>query len=473
MLPAQLTNRLPPALQSQLTPRRQRISLALLVLALLYSLLGFLMLPGVVISQAKKFVQDELKLELSIERLQVNPWRLAVRIDGLGIKEPGGETLIAARSVFINAQLWHSLWMRGASLDELDLLEPYVNARLRQDGSLNLLQLLPPEDPASTGDTAWRIGKLGIHAARIDVHDDSRPTPFSTVFSPLNLALTEIGSRPDADGNYNLRAETGEQEVLEWEGTLALQPLRSTGTLAIRGLRATTPWRYLQDDLPVVVKDGRISIKARYDLVAAEEVKLNLADGQISVDDLKLHQKSANPLHVALQHIELAGLTLAWPASTAGFDSVVVQDFQLLDKPLAPPLAAFGKLSFAGGRYEPQPESVSLKSLVLNDLLLADTPGNTALMALPSLELHALSADMATQMAHVSRIVLNAGNVAVLREKDGGLNWERQLAALEKRVADGMPASTGNTTASSANKTTSTMANSATSTSVGSAAAAT
>jgi len=59
--------------------------------------------------------------------VEFNPWRLALRIDALKVAEPGGETLVAARSFYINVALWHSAWLRGASLDELDLLEPYIN----------------------------------------------------------------------------------------------------------------------------------------------------------------------------------------------------------------------------------------------------------------------------------------------------------------------------------------------------------
>jgi hypothetical protein len=171
-------------LARSLTPKRKRYGLVLSCLLLVYTLLGLLAAPGFIASLAKDYVRDTLKLELSIGKLEVNPLMLAIRIDNLKVAEPGGETLVGARSIYVNAQLWHSIWLRGASLDELDLLEPYINARLSKDGTLNLLQLAPPDDEEPSGETRWRIGTLSVHHAKIEVHDDSRPTPFSTVFSP-------------------------------------------------------------------------------------------------------------------------------------------------------------------------------------------------------------------------------------------------------------------------------------------------
>lgn len=443
MLPPALLERLPPALARQLTPRRQRAGLIALLVFIAYSLFGFLAVPGIVQQQAERFVREELKLAFEAGRVEFNPWRLALRIDALTVAEPGGETLVAARSFYINVALWHSAWLRGASLDELDLLEPYINARLRQDGSLNLLQLVPPEDPqADDSSVTWRIGQLGIHAARIDLHDDSRPTPFSAVFSPLNLALNEISSRPDKDGKYNLRAETGEGEVLEWEGTLALQPVRSQGRLAISGLKATTPWRYLQDELPVVVSDGLIAIRGDYELRVDEVAEFRLSGGEVTVDALALHQKQDRPLAFRLERIALTGVTLEWPAQNAGFGELALTGFRLQDGIDGAALAGFGDLRFTGGRYQPSPEQASLASLRLEALTLADGTGQPALLELPRLQLDNLSANPATPALALGRIALADGALSVIREADGQLNWTR-LETLIARLQQGLPADDG------------------------------
>jgi hypothetical protein len=118
------------------------------------------------------------------------------------------------------------------------------------------------------------------------------PLRSARCFHPLNLSLSELSSRPNKQGNYNLHAETGEGEALDWEGSLAMQPVRSTGVLTISGLKATTPWHYLQDELPIIVDDGRITIKGNYELLAGDTVTFTLRKGQIIVEDLVLHQRN-------------------------------------------------------------------------------------------------------------------------------------------------------------------------------------
>lgn len=426
-------------LQPQLTPRRRRTGLALLGLALAWTLLGFLVLPSVVVSQARAFVADKLKLELTIGELAFNPWMLSLRVGGLELREPGprGEVLVAAREIYVNAQLWSSLWLRGASLAELDVQEPFVNVRLRRDGTLNLLQLVPPEDPEDSGESRWRIGLLAVRQGRIAVHDDTRPTPFAARFEPLNLSLSDLASRPDRDGLYTLHAETGEGEALDWRGSLAMQPVRSEGELRITGLRATTPWRYLQDQLPLVVEDGSIGISGHYRLKVDNGVEVSLDQGRVTVDKLALRLRGADPLALRLGKLELGGLAAEWPAQQAGFARLALDDLSVGAGTDGTPLAGFTRLALDKGRYHPAGERAELARVTLEGLRLADT-GEAPLLRLPRLVLDEIGVGLGARKAHVARIDLQNGEVSVVRGRNGRLNWQDRLQALAARAERGL-----------------------------------
>ncbi|MDF2447032.1 MAG: hypothetical protein K0S46_2268 [Moraxellaceae bacterium] len=426
-------------LRQQLTPTRRRYGKVFLGLFIAYSLLGVLALPGVVVSQAQKFVAEKLGLELAIEKLSVNPWLLAVRIDGLAVKEPGkaGETLVAARSVYVNAQLWSSLWLRGASLAELELQQPYINARIRKDGSINLMQLVPPDDKEDSGDANWRIGRLAVQQGRIAFRDDTRPTPFATELQPLNLTLSDLASRPDRDGLYTLHAETGDGEALDWRGSLAMQPVRSEGELRISGLKATTPWRYLQDQLPLVVEDGLIAISGHYRLTVDNGTAFALNQGRVEVDQLKLRLRGDAPLALALGKLDLDGVTLDWPQQNAGFATLTLRDFALTDAGRAGSYAGFASLGLREGRFRPEGQQVALQEIALRDVHLADNV-ETPLLVLPALTLSGLELAGDARTAHVARILLQDGDISVRREKDGSLNWQSQLDLLASRFTRGM-----------------------------------
>lgn len=435
------TEALAARLRQELTPRRRRHGLLLLGLCLGWSLLGFLVLPPLVLSQARGFVADKLHLELNIAELSLNPWTLSVRLKGLSLREPGseGEVLVSADSLLVNAQIWSSLWLRGASLAELELVEPYVNVRLRRDGSLNLLQLMPPEDPEESGEARWRIGRLAVQKGRIVFRDDTRPTPFQASFEPLNLTLADLASRPDRDGLYTLHAETGEGEALDWRGSLAMQPLRSEGELRISGLRATTPWRYLQDQLPLVVEDGRIGISAHYKLKVDNGVEFALADGRVDVKDLALRLRGRDPLALRLASIGLSGVRLDWPAQDAGFARLALSGLALTGAAAEEKLAGFSGLVLEGGSYRPVGQQLNLARLTLSDLRLEDA-AEAPLLTLPGLVLSDLAIGAEARKAHVARIVLHRGDLSVIRARTGRLNWQERLDSLALRVERGLVA---------------------------------
>lgn len=454
MLPADLKDRI----ASGMTPRRRRSGIVFLFLFAVYSLFGFLALPGIIAGQAQKFVHENLGLELELAKMEFNPWRLALRLDGLAVKDPqaAGEVLVAARSVYVNAELWSSLWIRGASLRELDLLAPYINARILKDGDINLLRLVPPDDGQESGEAHWRVGLLGIHQGRVDFHDDTRPTPFSAFFSPLNISLADLSSRPDRDGGYTLHAETGEGETLDWRGTVAIKPVRSEGELKISGLKATTPWSYLQDKLPLVVEQGLIGISGHYVLKADDVVTFTLRDGQVTVEDLTVSQHGKAPLLVGLKQLDLKGVSLDWPEQSAGFETLQLSGFRMTDKASGQDLNHFSTLTLQNGRYVPEGERVELNTLRLESLALEDSTGHAPLLSLPLLTLNNLSASLASQKAHVGQVVLEKGNISVRREKNSTLNWETRLDELSRRLAafESPASATATATATQAQATT-------------------
>lgn len=438
---AELKKRMPDLIRQYATPRRRRNGIIFLVIFIAYSVLGVFAAPGLVISQAQKFVQEKLKLELNIAKLEINPWLLAVRIDGLRVKEPGaqGETLVAVKSLYVNAQLWSSLWVRGASLAEVDLIDPYINARIRRDGSINLLQLIPPDDDKEKSTAHWRVGLLGVHRGHVDFNDDTRHTPFSAQLSPLNLSLSDLSSNPDKDGGYTLHAETGDGEALDWHGTVAMQPIRSQGDLKISKLKATTPWRYMQDELPLIVDQGLISISGHYQFNAGDADKgvvpsFSLEKGRVVVDELSLHQRVENPLVVKLKQLDLNGVTVQWPAQTASFTELALQGFHLADKQSDRDLTAFDLLQLQTGRYLSSPQRFELASINLQHLMLMDSEDATPLLTLPGISLNRLGVSLDEQRAHIDHIILEKGDLSVRREKNGTLNWETRLNALNQRM---------------------------------------
>ena len=396
-----------------------------------YSLAGFLALPSLVHSLAKDYVADKLHLALDVGHIEVNPWRLAVRLDAVSVSEPHGvEPMFVARSLYVNLDGVSSLLHWRAEVDDFDILRPRIHALIDAEGKLNLLKLVPPEDPDS-GQTPWRLAVLGVHGGYVAFTDASRPVPFSTALAPLDFRLFNLASAANGAGRYRLSAETGQGERLAWEGEVAVNPVRSSGVLSIGGLRAKTVSDYLQDTLPVRFEDGRMDISGEYRFVLRDHPELSLRQVGVALRDLVLRTPSARvPLPLAVKSLRLDGIGMDWPAGRAGVDRIRLEDVRI-GEPGAPLLTLAG-LEAKGLRRDPAQDRIALDSLAFTDARLNERAD--PVLEAPNVRLDALEVFPGTHQAGIGSIGTDGGRCRVVRERSGRLAWEgvseRLLAAV-------------------------------------------
>lgn len=129
-------------------PKGMKRALGALLAALaLYSLLGFLILPGVALRIANQQLANYATLPAKLQRVELNPFSLELTLWGLQIGEPGKEQ-VGFERLYANLQL-DSLWSGALHLANVELDKPRTELLFAKDGSLNLTQLfkLPPSQP--------------------------------------------------------------------------------------------------------------------------------------------------------------------------------------------------------------------------------------------------------------------------------------------------------------------------------------
>ncbi len=415
------------SLTSKITPKRQKQALGLFSLVTIYSLLGFFAAPLVVKTLMQNYVADKLKLELSLTQIEINPLQLAVRLDGLQIREPQGQTLVSAKSIYLNAGFWSSLWQRRFDIDELDLQRPFINAHINKAGQLNLLQLIPPQDKSPS--SAWQLSVLGVHEAQIDMLDESRVIPFVSQLKSLSLTLYNLSSQAADKGNYQFTAQTDKGERLRWQGTVALQPMRSQGHLVIEHLQATTPASYMAEQLPITVKQGEIGISADYQLSLADnKPSFSLTHGHAVISDIKAEAKAKNSLFYDVAKIELEDLSLQSLDPQAQFKRFSLDKVQLTDRQGQTPFIELQQLMLQDGAWQQQTDNASLKQLDLAQLIVRDQQKN--LLSLPKVIVEHLSVKPQKQFIDTGRIIITGGDTSLEILANNQTNWQRALPSL-------------------------------------------
>src|SRR5690349_14378409 len=93
-------------LLDSLSPRRRRLVFWAVGLVLFYTAFGFLILPLIVRSVAVKQLSRQLRREVSIAKVKVNPYALSATIDGFLIKDKDGEPFVSWNHVYANFQFF-------------------------------------------------------------------------------------------------------------------------------------------------------------------------------------------------------------------------------------------------------------------------------------------------------------------------------------------------------------------------------
>lgn len=299
---------------------RTRRWLAVLgALVVLYAAAGFLLLPWIARRQAVAALGESLARPVSIARVRVNPFALSLSVEGFRLGEADGAELLGFDRLYVNVQALPAL-RRELALDAIELVHLRGKVELRADGTLNLDDVIrrvsgdPAEAapaPAAPPSRPWVISveRFALDDASVTFADRSRGRPFETTVGPFTVRLDRFRTDPAAQSPYAFRGTTDSGEAFSWSGFVRTGPLRSSGTVALEGLRLPKYAPYYERSVGFDLRGGAADVKAAYELEwsAARQV-LRLSDGALTVRDLALALRGAAEPAVRLSRLEVAGL---------------------------------------------------------------------------------------------------------------------------------------------------------------------
>ena len=171
---------------------------ALLITVFLYSLIGFLILPGIALRIANQQLAQYATLPASLQRVQLNPFTLELSLWGLRIGESGQEQLSFQR-LYANLQS-DSLWSGALHLSDVELDGARTEILFGKDGTLNLTQLFNlPESQAepkteSSEPFPLRIDSIRLREKSLRFQDLRPSEAVEFAYAALNLELNNLST---------------------------------------------------------------------------------------------------------------------------------------------------------------------------------------------------------------------------------------------------------------------------------------
>ncbi len=355
-----------------------------------YLLAGFYLAPRLIRTQATDWVKTNLNKSLALGEIKVNPLSFKVDISDIAIPAEGRPMVAAAHLRVGFSPL--SLVQEAYRLTELRIDRPFVQATIKPDGSLNLLELVPPSKGGES--PPLRIDIFSVDQGRIAYADKSRAGGPEETLTPITFSLKDFHTKTNEGGEFTLDGKSERGEGFAWRGTVSMAPIASQGRFTITDLQAGTVAKFLGDRLPVALTAGRIGVDGSYGFgYGAEGLRLNMAIPRLALNSLGFDGED-RLFHAGVQAEEVvAGL-----------------NFSLATGPKAsPPVAALSRLMLRGvtlsGTGPVKGETIRLANARLDNAKL----------------------DTAGRRLDVGVLSLGGLDAPLVREKNGTINLSRWL----------------------------------------------
>lgn len=292
----------------------QRTAYALAIAVGLYSLIGFLVLPGIAQRVANQQLNQLATVPARLERVELNPFSLELQLWGLHIGE-AAKPQIAFQRLYANLQL-DSLWGGALHLADVELEKAHAEVLFAKDGTFNLSGLfkLPPaeEKPATQEPSEpfpLRIGRIALIENGLHFEDLRPSEPVEFVYDSLNLQLSNLSTLPDDNADMQMVAVGPHGGRIDWQGQVGLTPITSRGQLKISDGKLKAVWPYVRDAVPLVLEDGVLDLGAEYSLNLAKDTELQLSNVSATLSKFAIKSPADKPL-LRLESLEISETSL-------------------------------------------------------------------------------------------------------------------------------------------------------------------
>lgn len=291
----------------------------LLSLLVLYSILGFFVLPWVAKSQIVKIVEQNTNSKLQIENISFNPFLFKLQLEYIQLTSIQNKPLVNFKSLYIDVELY-SLFTRTIHIKDILLHKPEIFVALSKEKKLNLLSILKEEPEKLKKETSESmklprvvIDNIKLIDGDMDYEDYTKNDKYTFDFHDIGFSLKDIDTKNlnANDAKLHFYSSLGDGGFIELQTKLLeIVPLTLDGTLNFQASKLYSPWKYVKDMLNLEVADGKVSLSSHFKM-NLDDLNATIIDKvALSVDKLRVIPKNGYQDVLTLHKLNLENATI-------------------------------------------------------------------------------------------------------------------------------------------------------------------
>ncbi|RZI44694.1 DUF748 domain-containing protein [Herbaspirillum sp. HC18] len=174
----------------------RRAAKGLFAAVMLYGVIGFFILPGIIQSRLETLIAEKLHRQASIGAVEVNPYSLTLTLRDLKMLEPEGNAVFASFDALYVDLSSQSLLRLAPVVREVSLFNPYLHlVRVKPRGYSfdDIIELLASQ-PSSREPARFSVNNIRLQGGRIDF--DDRPAKTAHKITDITLGIPFLSSLP-------------------------------------------------------------------------------------------------------------------------------------------------------------------------------------------------------------------------------------------------------------------------------------
>ncbi len=292
--------------------RVQKIVLWSAAALILYTILGFLVLPPILKIVLEKKLPEALHRPFSIQKIQINPYTLTATLEGLAIqKQDGSENFIGFDRLFVNLQIV-SIFKRALIIKSVALSGPRVNFTRNQDQTYNFSDLIaeksidtPQQKPEKP--FLFSIHNIEINGGAIKFQD--LPKDKIHRIAELDMAIPDISNLSYDIETYVMPAFSAAVNNTKISMGGMTKPFADTQEVIMdinfNGLNIPEYLAYVPNPTRLTLQSGIVDINARLSYLNRRDNTSKLAvTGLISIYDIDVTDDQGAS-YIRLPHIAI------------------------------------------------------------------------------------------------------------------------------------------------------------------------